>query len=140
MSNFSIILLLLLGSYCNSCVTAKFNNDECVSEFNENLNLEVHSIVTVYPEYSGGNIELAKYLSDKMVFDSEEDFQGTFLVDFIVDRRGALIVTAVNGKKIDKLSNSENNLWQIMEEMPRWDAGKCGRKKVAVKMKLPLKF
>lgn len=83
---------------------------------------------------------LLQYLAEKIKYPAvarENGIQGTVVIDFIVDENGNLSKTSII-KDIGGGCGAE--ALRIVQNMPKWSAGRQGGRKVKVQMKLPVRF
>ncbi len=134
----SVSLFFLLSCATSSKSTS--NNSDCILAYDTLSNQEVYVYVDKMPRYQGGSEELLLFFAENFNYPKQEQLQGTFLIEFIIDKDGKLIAPRIKDKNMSELSESEKEVLGIMERMPRWNAGSCHEKKVPVKMFLPLKL
>ncbi|RKY93465.1 MAG: hypothetical protein DRQ13_09425 [Ignavibacteriae bacterium] len=89
------------------------------------------------PVFGESNDQIFSYIYDKLTWSKIFDGSGEVIVSFIVDRQGK-----VNNVKIVKYlcSDCDEQVKEIIKNMPDWKPGKENGKNVNVKMYLPVKF
>ena len=97
-------------------------------------------VTDVMPEFPGGPVELAKYLSSHIIYpkDAEENgMQGRVIVTFVVNTDGSISDAAV----VRSISPSlDEEAIRVIESMPKWKPGLQNGEKVRVKYTVPITF
>jgi hypothetical protein len=114
-------------------------NDTCQSEYDTLAKKKVYTYVDRMPEYPGGNIEILKFITSNFKYPEQDDFQGSFQIEFVIDIDGKLIAARIKDKQSASLTKAEVQLLKVINKLPKWQAGKCFGKNVPVKMILPLR-
>ena len=101
---------------------------------------KVFDVVEQMPLFSGGQVELMKYLSANVKYPveaSKNGIQGRVIVQFVVEKDGTISnVKVVN--KVDELLHAE--AIRVVEAMPKWNPGKQNGRSVRVNYTLPITF
>lgn len=98
-------------------------------------------IVEEMPEYPGGIKAMYEYLGKNLKYPSisaEAGSQGQALINFTVEKNGKISDVKSVGGSADKYCQKEAE--RIVEQMPKWKAGKQRGKKVRVSFTLPIRF
>lgn len=104
-----------------------------VTDFDLSKIKDKENIVTdpdIKPSFRGGEETLNKYLSDKIRYypsDKEAGIAGLVVLQFVVRESGRITDISVL-KGIDPIRNGE--IVQLIDKMPRWNAGKVNDVKV----------
>ncbi|MBN8678551.1 MAG: hypothetical protein J0M29_10020 [Chitinophagales bacterium] len=134
------ISLLSLIHACASGSKSKSTHVDCFLEYDSLSNQSVYVYVDKMPEYEGGGMALLQFFIENFEYPKQEQFQATFLIEFIVDKKGKVTAPRIKGKDMSMLSEAEKKILKVLEKTPKWNAGSCNGEKVPVKMFLPLKF
>ena len=101
---------------------------------------EIFVVVEEMPEFPGGSAALAKYFSENIkypVMAAENGIQGRVICNFTVWKDGTIRdIVVVRG--VDKSLDRE--AIRLVENMPKWKAGKQRGKAVSCKFTLPVVF
>ena len=103
------------------------------------LNKVVYKHVDVYPEYVGGKLKFASDLLRGLSM-SEDDFQASFSLEFIVDFDGRIIGERIKNKNTYTYTPAEKQLLKLLILLPKWKPGMCNNINVPVKIFLPIKI
>ncbi len=125
--------------FCCFCVIASATA-QCDSDFDSTLKMKIYSYVDEMPQYPGGMDAVLLFILKNFNYPNQETLQGSFTLEFIVNTEGNVTNAAVRGKKSIELSPAENEMLKVVLKMPEWKPGKCSRKKVPVRMYLPIRF
>ncbi len=101
---------------------------------------EIFTIVEDMPKFPGGETALLKYLGGNIHYPAmarQNNIQGIVFVTFEVDRHGyvkdARILRGIGG-------GCDEEALRVVQEMPRWKAGRQRDKPVRVQFNLPVRF
>ncbi len=86
------------------------------------------------------NLKLVKYLSQNITYPElamQKETEGVVIIDFIVDENGKIIHPELVH---DIGEGCGTEAMRVIREMPSWTAGKHQGQRVAVKMRLPVRF
>ena len=86
------------------------------------------------------NLKLVKYLSQNIEYPDlakRERVEGVVIIDFVVDKTGKIVSPNIVR---DIGSGCGTEAIRVIREMPQWTSGKHKGNKVAVKMRLPVRF
>ncbi|WP_338769151.1 energy transducer TonB [Bernardetia sp. ABR2-2B] len=100
----------------------------------------VFTIVEESPTYEGGMNEFYKYISENLTYPpnaKEKNITGKVFIQFVVDKDGS-IVDAKVVKSVDKELDAE--ALRVIQNSPKWIAGKQRGKNVKVRMNIPIVF
>lgn len=101
---------------------------------------EIFVVVEEQPEFPGGNAAMMKFLGDNIrypVIAQENGIQGRVICNFVVERDGSITdVQVVRG--VDPSLDRE--AIRVIQQMPRWKAGKQRGAPVRVRFTLPVVF
>lgn len=127
-----LFLLLFAGLYSIQCFADITYNDCCryFTCFSD----------TTMPKFTGGEAEMAKYLTNHLKYPEKakkEGIKGTVFVSFIIDEEGTVkeptVVKGIGG-------GCDEEALRIISAMPKWTPGSINGKKIPVKIVLPIKF
>jgi len=111
-------------------------SEETVTEESE----EPFIIVEQMPEFPGGQSELLKFISSRLIYPQyavENGIQGTVYLRFVIDKFGAVGDVTVL-RKLHPLLDEE--AIKVIRQMPRWKPGRQGGREIAVSYTLPVRF
>lgn len=111
----------------------------CTKQYDPFLRKEVYAYVDKEPQYPGGMNAFTLYIAKNFTYPDKDDPQSTFLVEFIINTEGKIIVTRINKKQKADMTNAEKALLKILEKTPKWKPGECSGKKVPVWIAMPLR-
>jgi protein TonB len=103
----------------------------------------VYDVVEVFPEFSGGEKALLKFLSDNIVYPKEargkgkKGIEGCVMIEFIVEKDGSLSNFTIK-RSIHPLLDDE--ALRVVKLMPNWMPGKQNGKPVRVHFTQPIVF
>ena len=95
----------------------------------------------VKPHYLAGDRELFKYLSNTIrypKYEREHKFEGTVLVDFVVERDGS--VTHIVARKGKEAKALVEEALRVVKGMGKWAPGQSDGENVTMKFTLPIRF
>jgi protein TonB len=138
---------ILFGMFMALCVMTVFAFREIEFKQSDNgmdksdkVKGKVYEQVEQMPEYSGGELELRKFIANSVEYPADalkNGIQGKVLVSFVVDKNGV-----VKGVKIargaDPMLDAE--ALRVVNSFPQWIPGKEKGKKVAVQYTVPINF
>jgi protein TonB len=102
---------------------------------------QIFDVVEEQPEFPGGMKELAKYLSQNIIYpriSRDNNSQGRAFVQFIVNADGSIQDIEIFRSTGDVYLDKE--AIRVVETMPKWKPGKQQGKAVRVKYRLPINF
>lgn len=103
-------------------------------------NDEIYAIVDKMPQYPGGEVKLAQFLSSNIHYPQKarkDGIQGRILCSFVIDKDGKVSnIEVVDGK--EPALNDE--AVRVLSLMPQWEPGENDGEKVNVKCLLPIDF
>lgn len=109
-------------------------------EETETQETEIFTVVEDQPGYPGGDEARIKYLSENIKYPQmarESQIQGTVYVTFVVERDGRVtdvrVLRGIGG-------GCDEEAIRVIQNMPRWNAGKQRGKPVRVQFNMPIKF
>jgi hypothetical protein len=131
------ILLIILAGLFNNCSSNRQSAEPlpCVKHLDTTTQSEYYLYVDVMPEFPGGREELDRFFESN--FQSPRQVVGccTYMVEMIIDERGnPAHITLTPGSEPD----FDAEALRVLQMMPRWKPGKCGKKEVPVKMTMIL--
>jgi periplasmic protein TonB len=90
------------------------------------------------PEFPGGIDSLKVFIGNNLMWpNTEVDFAGTVYIPVIVETDGSLTIKKV----IRGIENSADaEALKVIDNMPKWKAGKCTGTDVPVRYIIPVKF
>jgi hypothetical protein len=140
-----IVLPMFLLFGCKSIAQQQTTNEdvltECPSETDSVLKKKVYIKVDSMPRFNGGNAAIVKYFKGNYrVPNNTDEFQASFKLEFVIDVDGSIIGERIKGKSRKQLTELEKEALQVLQNMPKWSAGKCNGHFVPVKMMLPIKL
>ena len=99
----------------------------------------IYDVVSVSPEFPGGEEEMAKFISETFVFpeiSKEMNEQGTVYIQFVVNKDGSI----VDVKVVKPVSSSiDKEAVRVVKRMPKWKPGEQAGKAVTVRYTIPIK-
>jgi protein TonB len=101
---------------------------------------KVFDVVEQMPLFSGGQVELMKYLSANVKYPveaSKKGIQGRVIVQFVVEKDGTISNVKVVNNADEQL---KEEAIRVVKTMPKWVPGKQNGKEVRVKYTLPVTF
>ena len=105
--------------------------------FDSISNRTIYEVVDSMPEFPGGIDSLHKFIMNNLRWPNEADCVGKVYISFIVESDG-IITNKIILKGICDPFDKE--ALRVISSMPRWRAGKCKGKAVAVKFIVPINF
>ena len=102
--------------------------------------LEIFTVVEDQPNFPGGDEARILYLKDNIKYPQmarESGIQGTVYVTFVVERNGSVtdvkVLRGIGG-------GCDEEAIRVIQNMPKWNAGKQRGKPVRVQFNMPIKF
>ena len=95
--------------------------------------------VNTRPEFAGGRKALVSYWKKKLSTKLNLE-EGSYSIVFLVDSEGVVKSPRIRGKDTEHLTESQIELLHHVENMPRWEPGKCERRSVQTKETLCLEI
>jgi hypothetical protein len=117
--------------------------NNCNSYFDEHLNKTVFTSADKMPEFGNGIKDVLGFFSQNFSYPKEQqdNFQASITISFIVDQDGKLKKIDVENKFFgDRYSPVDLEAIRVFQLMPAWTPGECKNGKVAVKMRIPIRF
>lgn len=133
-SYFFVFLLYLFS--CTSYNKSFHNTINCLSVFDSLTNEVVYLSADEMPEFNYDNNDFLIYIMKNFKRNNTYG-QLSFSLSFVIDIDGKLKKARINNKNIFEYSASENELIQLLENMPRWEPGRCEGEKVPIKLTFP---
>lgn len=130
-------LFFILVNLTISCSQLK---KECSLSSNHYLNKKVFKKVTTMPSFKTGNQNFIVYINEKMISERYSTFTENVMVSFIVKKNGNIFNVKLIGKLKKEYNNFDKKLLNIINRTPKWNPGKCNKKKVLVELFIPIKF
>ena len=104
------------------------------------VELEIFTVVEDQPNFPGGDEARILYLKDNIKYPQmarESGIQGTVYVTFVVERNGSVtdvkVLRGIGG-------GCDEEAIRVIQNMPKWNAGKQRGKPVRVQFNMPIKF
>ncbi len=120
---------------CCHCGIASAQTDTLALKAPDNT---IYSSVEQTPEFVGGQDALYEYLTKNIVMpQTEENVQGSVIVNFVVDTSGNVINTQVL-RGVHQAFDAE--AIRVISNMPKWVPGKQNGKNVNVQYNIPIRF
>lgn len=101
------------------------------------------TMVEIFPEFPGGNIEMIKFLSDNIRYPAEardNGIQGTVYISFIVRKDGSITDVIKKPGTQSVGGGCDEEAVRVVKLMPKWKPGMQNGDTVNVAMILPVKF
>lgn len=132
---------ILPNGKVQSYITNEFVDDGIPINIESNAGeSKVFSSVEELPSYPGGQGAFIKYLNNTLTYPpyaKNKNIQGRVLVQFIVERSGAITNVSVAESANPVL---DNEAVRVIRKMPKWRPGKEKGKIVRVKIMIPIIF
>lgn len=96
--------------------------------------------VDVQPQFPGGEVALVEYINNQRRYPVDaysSNIQGRVLCSFVINVDGSISHTTII-RGVESSLNQE--ALRLINEMPRWEAGKVGNHNVPVHYILPIVF
>lgn len=130
------------------CLTFSFtknnfasDNDSSKINVSELIEPEIFDRAEVMPKYSGGVIEMMKYLTKNLKYPADAKqfkFQGRVIVKFCIDIDGSVKDPIVLYDKVG--GGADIEAIRLVKAMPKWIPGTQNGKPVKVYYTLPINF
>lgn len=94
----------------------------------------------VEAQFPGGIVEMKRWIAENMVYPQmaiENEQEGTVYVSFVVEMDGSVSNVDIS-RAID--GDLDREAKRVVRQMPKWNAGEAGGKKVRTKCVIPIKF
>lgn len=139
----SVVLLILISNLIFSQVRTAGEEGKMAEkpaiQMNTDENL-VYNIVQQMPEFVGGQSALEKYLLNNLRYPAEalkNNIEGIVVVRFNIMKDGSIkdaqILRGIN-------ASCDEEALRLIQNMPKWNAGKHNGKNVHCSYTLPIKF
>ncbi len=117
-------ILFIISFFGNACFLGQKDN-------------KIYTIVEENPEYPGGQAALFKYLSQNLKYPKNDsmDLCGRMMLQFVVEKNGRAIFDSC---KFRNCPLQCNEMKSVINNMPRWKAGRQNGKTVRVALSLPI--
>ncbi len=103
-------------------------------------NDKVYDVVEIMPQFTGGQVELMKYLSQTVKYPADAEkkkAEGRVIATFIVNKDGSISDAKVVKSVFPSL---DAEALRVINAMPKWAPGKQNGKPVRVKYCVPITF
>jgi protein TonB len=135
-----IIFAVLFYSCSNKLNIPHKQHDECKSQYDSKLKKNIYETVDEMPEFVGGTDELIKYILKNTVYPNQEIVQGSVKIVLIIDTDGKVRDEKIVNKAIGDYTPLDNEVLRVVQHMPKWRAGKCNKRKVPVRVFIPIRL
>lgn len=117
-----------------SCSSLKNVQDNEFMQYDSLTRKMVYTFVEKMPQYKGGNIAFIDEFGRKFhyEFEKHEDIQTRLRVQFVIDKKGALIGARIYNKKYEELTNFEKEGLKTITSIQNWESGKRKKENVNV--------
>lgn len=117
-----------------SCSSLKNVQDNELMQYDSLTRKMVYTFVEKMPQYKGGNIAFIDEFGRKFhyEFEKHEDIQTRLRVQFVIDKKGALIGARIYNKKYEELTNFEKEGLKTITSIQNWESGKRKKENVNV--------
>lgn len=115
-------------------------NPQIVSDTTYNPDDDIFAVVESMPEFIGGDVARAKYLSENIIYPESariNGIEGKVFITFIVEKSGRLSNIKVM-RRIPSVLDEE--AIRVIKSMPKWKAGRIRGKPVRVSLVVPVSF
>lgn len=130
----------LIIVFCTSLLfgQTKISKENCASRYDSNLHRRIYLYVDLMPEFPGGVDSLKSFIRNNLMWpNTEDDFVGKVYISVIVEADGSL----TNKKVFRGIDISVDiEALNVIDKMPKWNAGKCKGKSVPVEYLIPVAF
>lgn len=124
------VMIISISSYNRKDEYQGNTKLNCPYEFDSLAKMNVFTYVDEMPEYTGGNSAMLKFIVKNFRYPSQENFQASFKVQFVVDIDGSIIAARIKDRDKDELTLVEKELLKVVYKMPKWRPGSCFSKSV----------
>lgn len=108
---------------------------DCPATYDTAAKQQVYTYVDQWPQYPGGDAALNKHIMNNLKYPAgNEDVQGSFTLQFIVQADGRLTNIIIPGTPPGKYTKLDKEVIRVVSIMPRWEPGFCHGVKVPVRM------
>lgn len=128
------VLLMVIMFSAFSCGSLKNVQDNEFMQYDSLTRKMVYTFVEKMPQYKGGNIAFIDEFGRKFhyEFEKHEDIQTRLRVQFVIDKKGALIGARIYNKKYEELTNFEKEGLKTITSIQNWESGKRKKENVNV--------
>jgi hypothetical protein len=112
---------------------SSFYQEECPSEYDSLLNITIYRDIDIPPKYENGDSQVVKLILDEINFNKYDYFQGSFIIELIINSEGKVITSNIKSKCKKDLNKIESDLLEIVQELDGWVPGYCNDKPVTSK-------
>lgn len=128
------VLLMVIMFSAFSCSSLKNVQDNELMQYDSLTRKMVYTFVEKMPQYKGGNIAFIDEFGRKFhyEFEKHEDIQTRLRVQFVIDKKGALIGARIYNKKYEELTNFEKEGLKTITSIQNWESGKRKKENVNV--------
>lgn len=128
------VLLMVIMFSAFSCSSLKNVQDNEFMQYDSLTRKMVYTFVEKMPQYKGGNIAFIDEFGRKFhyEFEKHEDIQTRLRVQFVIDKKGALIGARIYNKKYEELTNFEKEGLKTITSIQNWESGKRKKENVNV--------
>lgn len=132
LNKFSLFIVIMVSIF--SCTPLKNVQSSNLVQYDTLTNRNVYTFVENMPQYKGGTRAFMNEFGKRFhyEFKEHEDIQSKLRVQFVIDRKGALIGARIIDKKNAELSNFEKEGLKTIMAMPNWKPGKQHNENVDV--------
>ena len=132
LNKFSLFIVIMVSIF--SCTPLKNVQSSNLVQYDTLTNRNVYTFVENMPQYKGGTRAFMNEFGKRFhyEFKEHEDIQSKLRVQFVIDRKGALIGARIIDKKNAELSNFEKEGLKTIMAMPNWEPGKQHNENVDV--------
>jgi hypothetical protein len=115
-------------------------DERCNYNYDKKIKKRVYTFVDIWPTYPGGEVELVGFFFKNFKYPEQDELQTFFLMEFVVDIDGKIIVARIKDKKKKNYTKADKEALKVLMMMPNWIPGKCGGKGVPVLTIFPLRI
>lgn len=132
-----ILYFLFFISACNNDSSSP-PQESCSKSIEKNR--IIYSVVDKLPIYKNKPIDVLIYLSDNIKIIINSLNQTKVDLQFIVLENGKVSDVGIYNKKESEYTDIDKEYIKVLSMMPKWQAGECNGKKVAVKIRLTIRL
>ena len=132
LNKFSLFIVIMVSIF--SCTPLKNVQSSNLVQYDTLTNRNVYTFVENMPQYKGGTRAFMNEFGKRFhyEFKKHEDIQSKLRIQFVIDRKGALIGARIIDKKNAELSNLEKEGLKTIMAMQNWKPGKQHNENVDV--------
>lgn len=132
LNKFSLFIVIMFSIF--SCTPLKNVQSSNLVQYDTLTNRNVYTFVENMPQYKGGTRAFMNEFGKRFhyEFKEHEDIQSKLRVQFVINRKGALIGARIIDKKNAELSNFEKEGLKTIMAMQNWKPGKQHNENVDV--------